>query len=401
MPWKTNTPIVRVRKELFEKHPRPQTAPCVRESYVGPGLRRWQLHAYESVSDTWDETKERFSDDNGRTWSEYRPVSHNRRTVDGARIEEGALTKYYDSQAGALVGWWVRIIRAGAFFNSFTFCRLSRDHGRTWTDPKQLRYEEGEGYDPRAPLRPGFLKKNQGCPGYTIMKHSNGTILIPVGHANAPDDPHNDTRPEKAGALCFIGRWNAGAGDYDWVAGNRLTASPTITSRGICEPVAAELTDGRVLMLLRGSDTPQTPGRRWFALSSDGGLTFGSIQELRYDDGTSFYTPSTMCRLIRHSVTGKLYYLGNISPTSPRGNSPRYPLIIAEVEETIPALKRTTVTLIDDRRPEQDAGLQFSNFSLLENRETHELELLITLFGEHPGEHWATADCYKYWLSFP
>jgi hypothetical protein len=68
------------------------------------------------------------------------------------------------------------------------------------------------------------------------------------------------------------------------------------------------------------------------------------------------------------------------------------------VEEKIPALRRNTVTVVDDRRPGQSDHIQFSNFSLLENRETHELELLITLYGERPNEHWATADCYKYWL---
>ena len=73
-------------------------------------------------------------------------------------------------------------------------------------------------------------------------------------------------------------------------------------------------------------------------------MTFSDIRELKYDDGASFYTPSTMCGLIRHSATGKLYYIGNISPTPPRGNSPRYPLIIAEIEERMPALRRKTVT---------------------------------------------------------
>ncbi len=401
MPWKTNTPIVRVRQELYEGRPKPKVAPCVKEFYVGPGLERWQLHAFESVSDVWDDIKQRFSNDNGRTWSDYEPLPMGQRFLKGVRVQEGGLTRFYDPVAGVLLGSWVRIVHAGGFFNSFTYYRISRDQGRTWTEPKQLRYEDGEDFDPDTPLKPGFLKKNQGCPGYTITRHSNGTVLLCVGHANAPDDPDNDKRKEKAGALCFIGRWNAKAGDYDWTAGKRISGSPTITSRGMAEPVIAELRDTRVLMLLRGSDTPQTPGRRWFSISADGGRTFGEIRELKYDDGSSFYTPSTMCSLIRHSVTGKLYYVGNISPTPPRGNAPRYPLIIAEVDEKIPALRRDSVTVIDDRRPGQAAGIQFSNFSLLENRETHEFELYITLFAAHPGQHWATADCYKYWLTFP
>ena len=73
------------------------------------------------------------------------------------------------------------------------------------------------------------------------------------------------------------------------------------------------------------------------------------------------------------------------------------PLVIAEVDEKIPALKRSTVTAIDDRKPGESEKLQFSNFSLLENRETHELEMLLTTYSQDPPD-WRNADCYKYIL---
>jgi hypothetical protein len=102
--------------------------------------------------------------------------------------------------------------------------------------------------------------------------------------------------------------------------------------------------------------------------------------------------------MIRHSVTGKLYWLGNICPTPPRGNSPRYPLVIAEVDEAKAALRKGTVTVIDDRQPGQ-GDIQFSNFSLLEDRETHRFELHLTTYGQEPDPaDWATADNYKYFL---
>jgi hypothetical protein len=101
--------------------------------------------------------------------------------------------------------------------------------------------------------------------------------------------------------------------------------------------------------------------------------------------------------MIRHSVTRKLYWLGNICAEPPAGNSPRYPLVIAEMDEAIPALKRRTVTAIDDRQPGQPAALQFSNFALLEDRETHALELYLTTYGQDPGSVY-TADCYRYVL---
>jgi hypothetical protein len=103
--------------------------------------------------------------------------------------------------------------------------------------------------------------------------------------------------------------------------------------------------------------------------------------------------------MIRHSVTKKLYWFGNICMTPPSGNSPRYPLVLAEVDETTAALKRSTVTAIDDRQPGQ-GDVQFSNFALLENRETHELELYLTTYGQEPNsDDWASADSYKYTLT--
>jgi hypothetical protein len=55
---------------------------------------------------------------------------------------------------------------------------------------------------------------------------------------------------------------------------------------------------------------------------------------------------------------------------------------------------------IDDRQPGQGPGLQLSNFSLLENRETHELELHLTTYGqEEDAADWASADNYKYTLT--
>ena len=100
-------------------------------------------------------------------------------------------------------------------------------------------------------------------------------------------------------------------------------------------------------------------------------MTLGPVRELKYDDGSSFYSPSSYHRMIRHSMSGKLYWIGNISAAPPSGNSPRYPLVIAEVDETIPALKKSTVTVIDDKQPGQTDAIQFSNFSLLEDRESH------------------------------
>ena len=104
-----------------------------------------------------------------------------------------------------------------------------------------------------------------------------------------------------------------------------------------------------------------------------------------------------MARFIRSSKTGKLYWVGNISRKPAEGNLPRYPLYIVEVDEKIPALKKNTMTIIDDRAAQDTAAVQFSNFSLLENRQTLDLELYLTRLGENVGSNFS-ANAYKYTL---
>ena len=53
------------------------------------------------------------------------------------------------------------------------------------------------------------------------------------------------------------------------------------------------------------------------------------------------------------------------------------------MDETIAAIKKDTLTIIDDRDPEKDSKeVQLSNFSVFENRETGEIELYLTRYGE-------------------
>ena len=76
--------------------------------------------------------------------------------------------------------------------------------------------------------------------------------------------------------------------------------------------------------------------------------------------------------------------------------------VIVEIDGKAPSFIKDTLTVIDDRNPEKDSEhLQLSNFSLLEDRETHNMEIYLTRLGEHGGGNdiW-TADAYKYTLIF-
>jgi hypothetical protein len=393
LPWKVNTPIVTVRKELYLKHPRPGAAALASDGYVGPKLERLEYQGLEVVDDAPESSHFRFSTDNGRSWVDFKPVADTSPAAQGV----GGGPVVFDPNAGVLVGIGMRQVCLGDRINNFVYCHYSRDYGRTWSTPKQLRYEPGDDFDPKDPLKPGFLLHNQGYRGSSILLCRNGNLVHAVGMANAPNDPDNDKRPYRLGGLCFVGKWDPQAKNYQWKAGRRISISPGISSRGLMEPEAAELTDGGLLVVWRGSDSSKAAGRKWYSVSTDGGMTLTEPAEWKYDDGSRFYSPSSWHLFLRHSVTGRLYWFGNICAEPPDGNWPRYPLVIAEVDEKIPALKRSTVTAIDDRRPGQGANLQFSNFSLLENRETHDLEMLLTIYSEDPSD-WRNADCYKYTL---
>ncbi len=402
-PWKSNLPIALVKKEVYLKHPAPRVAPRVSLHYVGPGHELREVQGIERTSDVGEEIKARWSTDNGRTWSEFvRVQPSNRVSYGGVSVWEGEGACVFDPVSDLLVQLWLRQIQVEGLYHNFTYVRTSRDRGRTWSEPRQLRYEAGDAFDANEPLKASFLDRNEGYPGSSILVRSDGSLVVCLAHANASGDPNNNSRPWRMGSVFFRGRWDARNNDYVWTAGARAEVSPEVSARGLMEPEVAELKNGRLLVVWRGSTrgwdgtAAKMPGRKLYSLSADGGRTLSPPAEWKYDDGSSFYSPSSFHRMIRHSATGKLYWFGNISATPPSGNSPRYPLIIAEVDEDKAALRRSTVTAIDDRQLGQ-GNIQFSNFPLIEDWVTHDLILHITTYGQEPDpKDWATAENFRY-----
>lgn len=399
-------PLAAVTKTLYRQSTVVGKSLYVAQGYVGPGLERWEVESLEVRSDDHANRLLRFSADNGRTWSAPQPLPNTTQFHHGIEVWEGEGPMYYDEVTKVWLGAWLRQIVYQQTYHCFTYWRVSRDGGRSWGAARQFVYEPGEPFDPRNAHAPGYLTHNHTYPGNNFLRLRNGTVVYAVTSvtipATAPDpDPQQKygnwwipTGWRDIGSRCFVGRWNAAQQDYDWQAGNCVWVPMAVSCRGLMEAQLAELHDGRLLVLWRGSNTDQTPGRKWYSTSADGGLTLGPVQELKYADGSRFYSPSSIHATLRHGVTGKLYWIGNICAEPPQGNSPRHPLVIAEVDETIPALKRETVTPIDQRPPGQQDALGFSNFSYFEDRETHAIELYMTSFPELPSD--GTAHCYRY-----
>lgn len=405
-PWQVNSPIVTLRKELYKKHQQPRAAALASVVAVGPDLQLRETQSVERQSDVGDDIRARWSTDNGRTWSEFVLVqASNIVKYQGVPVWEGGAAEVYDPASGLLVQYWLRQIQHGGLYHCFTYVRTSADFGRSFSPPTPLAYEPAPPFDPAHPLDPKYLDHNEGYPGSNILVRRDGTLVACLAHANANGDPKNNQRPWRMGSVLFLGKWNADRHEYQWKPGARVEISPAHSARGLMEPEVAELADGRLLVVWRGSThgydktVAKIPGRKFFSLSRGGGQSLTPPAEWKYADGSSFYSPSSYHRMIRHSTTGRLYWIGNITMTPPSGNSPRFPLVIAEVDEANAALIRSTVTAIDDRSPSQGRDVQFSNFSLYEDRQTHELVLYLTTYGQEPNPaDWATADCYRYRL---
>ncbi len=425
------TPICKIIKEIYVPSPEPRVGTSVGMHYIGRKLRREETRSTIRSSDWADTVRRRTSEDNGKNWSDWEIVykkapTQGEFTKSGGESQRGSGP--YDPVSGRLIKpVFQRIItgkpeiamevlwEGNRLFCDHGFYQLSDDDGRTWGKAHQLKYENGPDFDPDNWGDPVYYRTNEMYIGEAIAL-SNGTVIIsataPVPYRDKEDEKYPSIFPNDyregcvAGAICFVGKWNKEIQDYDWTKSSSIFLPRSMSTRGLMELNLTELTNGNLLMIMRGSnnelDPVKHPSRRWYSISRDGGLTWSEIKDMRYDTGEQFYSPSSIATTIRSSKTGKLYWVGNITDVPPKGNSPRYPLQIVEIDEDGPSFIKDTVTIIDDRDPEKDSEhLQVSNFSLFENRETHDMELYMIRLGERGGgpDIW-TADAYKYTLVF-
>lgn len=89
-----------------------------------------------------------------------------------------------------------------------------------------------------------------------------------------------------------------------------------------------------------------------------------------------------------------MFWLGNIAEQNPKGNRPRFPFQIAEVDRDSGLLLRDSIRIVDDRSQEEPDLLTLSNFYAREDRQTKNIALHMTrLF---PLEKGWKGDAYLY-----
>ncbi len=391
-------------RQIFRKSPGKGVMVGANSFYTrARGIEKMGTMSRVTRSDSADEIYRFFSDDNGRTWSESEQISFITNTDRGthrAYPEPGFVDPDRDRLLTMVIAGTLPSDDPLEGMEHWTlYYRVSRDGGRT--SAVEERVIQDGGFDSSHPCEGVWVGKNSMMIGDQTcrpIRTSEGRILMPIqvtplGPDGRYHNPGGGYTYHQSAVL--IGRWLDGD-RIGWDLSEYVSNDPDLSTRGALEPTLAELPDGRILMVMRGSNDvkPQLPGRRWFSLSEDDGKTWSPIEVWRYDDGSNLYSPSSCSQLLRHS-NGSYYWLGNISRVNAKGNWPRYPLVVGEVDTESALLKRDTVTMIDDRGPLDHEMMCLSNFMAHEDRETHEIVLHMTrLF---PREHldW-TADALIY-----
>jgi hypothetical protein len=316
---------------------------------------------------------------------------------------------FFEGHAKAYARYWSRG-EAGCV--DHTYLEVRPD-GREERTADLVRYEPGAEFDPDGWRRPEHVDHNRAYFGNGVDVLGNGEIVFAIAPAvraccRILGRDLADIFPSCPEIMCGMivvrGRFDPARGRYDLRCSRPIVISDRTCSRGVCEPEAVMLPSGRILAVFRGSNVesknwrtriePGTPCHKWYCWSDDDGATFTDPMPWHFDDREVFYSAASISRFVRSARTGRLYWIGNVSDHTTYGNHPRYPLIVARVNDR-GLLVKDTVTTIDTRRDGDSPTLQLSNFSVLQDRETGQIELYLARLGEREGSVW-WADCWRY-----
>jgi len=375
-----------VRREVFAAAPAPGTAVMAYAFYTRrQGGDMMSLEERWTRSDTIDVAYVRRSHDYGKTWTT--PVEM--RT--GERTPEGMLRRhprcgFVDPHDRYVEFWNEGVLPSDdpleGLRNWNIYYRVSDDGGRSF-GPRCQVVHRGAEFNARHPLPGVWTGKNCVMLGDVTcapVAGPDGRLLLPV--QITPLDANGKLANPGGGytytdAAVLHGHWKEGR--LEWEMSELVKGDPAQSTRGMDEGSLGFLDDGRVLMVLRGSNDrrPELPSRRWYSLSSDGGRRWTAPAPWTYDDGQRLYSPSSCSQLVRHS-SGRLFWLGNVTPDNARGNRPRYPFVMGEVDRRTGLLRRGSVRTVDTLQAGEDPVLSLSNFFAREDRQTGEIAIHMT-----------------------
>lgn len=425
---------IKVRKELYIEAPDKNMSDTRAQFYTEPyGLRRVEKRDLQGESDFANESYERFSDDNGKTWSDWKDVygTSFEQKANGDEINWNDGCEFYNPVHEHFVSLGMQRIFMGNHKDAY---RAHWDKGENSfidhvfvsirkqnSEQKKnflVKYEPGIDFQPEDWRNQEYIDKNVAYFGISMDIQENGDILFPIAASLNSCcrilgiDPDNTFPPYYyrlcKGLIIVNGKWNEIEDKYILSFSKPIIISDLKSSRGVGEPIAIKLNSGRIVAVFRGSNAISNswnirieegaPAHKWYCYSDDNGSTFTEPIPWHFDDREVFYSSATYSQFVRSIKNGKLYWIGNITGHEAYGDYPRFPLNIAEVDEKIGLLKKETLTVIDTHDPEKDSDkVQLSNFTIIQDRVTKQIEVYLAKFGQREGFTW-WADCYRYFI---
>ncbi len=327
------------------------------------------------------------SDDGFKTW---------------APLEDGPLTDpiadyFLDEENGMLLRHY-RTRADGVVYNDKTVeqheaqklvLQGSPDAGRTWGPAEELAF----GND---------------IVCFTLMKLQDGKLFWII-EENRPE--LSGLRGIKPDAIFFVcrswrGTWRPDRSGVDWEQGGLIQIPHEMGSQGVGEPQACQLPDGRIVVILRqsivlpGQDSPGYPLVKLISVSDDGGKSWSEAKPLTFDDGKYAYSSTSFASCFRSSKNGRVYVILNILNGPNEGCLPRNVLHLAEIDQNTLAIKRETVTVVEEVHEEHTHVVGYSNWAQFEDRESKNLVLFMNLENGpvNEGYDW---NAYRYEIALP
>lgn len=177
----------------------------------------------------------RFSSDNGKTWTREdqliidREGDMNVMSASLLRLQNGEIALVY--------------LQKNSLDDCIPKIRKSRDEGKSWDKPISI-ITDRSGY---------FVVNND-----RIIQLSNGRLVVPTSLHKTKDSPYSNSGQLR----CYFSDDQG----MTWQSGQRVPAHDTLITQ---EPGVVELSDGRLMMIIRAGG-----GRQYQSYSSDGGNTW-------------------------------------------------------------------------------------------------------------------------------
>jgi hypothetical protein len=249
------------------------------------------------------------------------------------------------------------------------FYQLSRDGGRSWSGSRQV-IDCRDGHDSVqwAPIL-GYRERGAMADMLAYTWLEDGSLVFGMTVMGTSIE----------GVIYSRARWNEDSSDLEFTFGDLISVGPEVTRGGCCEPAVTCLGGERLFNAMRcqGDEASGLYSTRQCTVSEDGGMTWSDPEPLRYEDGETVWNPASFSQFIKSTKTGKTYWFANILPGPVHGQTPRYPLTIAEFDPQRCCILKETVRVIHDLPEGAPDERRYTNWGLYEERGSGDLVMTL------------------------